>query len=89
METISQCPKCNKLNPNESWVLITCECSHKYSFLACTHCKRNVYFIDIIYTQGYSIKCPYNDCQKYFSYSKCRACSRILEYDDKYFEGRV
>ena len=79
------CPNCNNYQVETKDMLegqtIKCmKCNISFFSIFCPHCKNNILGKNTKLIFGQSILCPYNHCQRLFSYLYCCKCRRPL-YD--------
>jgi hypothetical protein len=84
------CPNCKtkqRCNRGEDQLDNCVSCNVKFMYLKCYHCKKKIFFNNHTFTDGVNIKCPYEDCGKFFCKSSCVSCERTLYFPDRYQEG--
>ena len=95
------CPFCfellPKININElEFTPIKCsKCLKLFTFLFCVHCKKKIYFHskedkedELNGLNGFNIKCPHLNCEKYIFISKCQKCKKRQKFPFFIPEGK-
>ena len=86
------CPNCLSSNisteAKEGKTIHCLDCKISFMNFGCPFCKENILFIPDSFIFGKLIKCPNKSCEKYFSFSKCQKCQRLIYSKEcQYLDG--
>ena len=90
-------------NYNEFDLILCNNCGEKFTFIKCPYCEQNIYCkikkdysgnekdFKLTYNglDGFNIKCPHHNCNKYFLLSKCSKCKIMNKHKEYIKEGKI